>query len=158
MCFLMSWTSFHKHDRSNWICDFSCWKLPWAALEIYPLVRLSVSSDSSNSNYEKVPLLIYFFVLKIVTTQKLKLWQNLKTEIVTKLKKNVTTCKSNCVKTQKLELWQKSKTQIVTKLKNRKCDKTQLKLWQLKNSNCDNSKSQTVRKLKKKNSKGNNAM
>ena len=41
--------------------------------------------------------------------QKLKLWPNSKTQIVTKLKK----------------------TQIVTKLKNSNCDKTQkLKLWQ----------------------------
>ena len=51
-------------------------------------------------------------------TQHLKLWQNSKTLIVTKLKN------SNCVKTKK-------KTQIVTKLKNTNCDKTQkLKLCQ----------------------------
>jgi hypothetical protein len=42
--------------------------------------------------------------------EKLKLWWNSKTEIVTKLK---------------LKLLQNSKTQIVTKLKNSNCDKTQ---------------------------------
>ena len=48
-------------------------------------------------------------------TQKLKLWKNLKTQIVTK--KNI-----NCDKTQKLKLWQNSKTHIVTKLNNSNCD------------------------------------
>ena len=41
---------------------------------------------------------------------KLKLWQNLKTQIVAKLKK------SNCDKTQKLKLWSHSKTTIVTEI------------------------------------------
>ena len=53
-------------------------------------------------------------------TQKLKLWENSKTQIVRKLKN------SNCDESQKLE--------IVTKLKNLNCDKTQ----KLKNSNSDN--------------------
>ena len=52
-------------------------------------------------------------------TQKLKFWQNSKTQIVTKLKKHFFN------KIQKLKLWQYSKTQIVTKLKNSNCDKTQ---------------------------------
>ena len=52
-------------------------------------------------------------------TQKFKLQQNSKTQIVTKLKN------ANCDKTQKFKLWQNSKTQIVTKLKNFNCDKTQ---------------------------------
>ena len=55
-------------------------------------------------------------------TQKLKLWQNSKTQIVA---------------TQKLNFWQNSKTQIVTKLK--------IKLWQC-------SKTQMVTKLKHSNS------
>ena len=44
------------------------------------------------------------------TTQKLKIGQNLKTQIVTKLKN------SNCDQTQKFEMQKNSKTQIVTKL------------------------------------------
>ena len=94
---------------------------------------------NSNSNCEK--------------TQKFKLQQNSKTQIVTKLKNSNCEKKlknSNCDKikikkkinfdkTQKLKLWQNTKTQIVTKLKtwilaklkNSMCDKTQkLKLWQ----------------------------
>ena len=56
-------------------------------------------------------------------TQKLKLWQNSKTQIVTKLKKF---------------FLQNSKTQILTKLKNSNSDKTkQIKLWK-------NSKTQIV--------------
>ena len=57
-------------------------------------------------------------------TQKLKFWQNSKTQTVTKLKN------SNCEKTQKLKLGQNLLTQIVAKLKNSNCDQT-------KNSNCD---------------------
>jgi hypothetical protein len=68
-----------------------------------------------------------FFPLKIVRektwtqivtnlkTQKPKCWQNLKTQIVTKLKKH--------------NVWQNLKTQIVTKLKKSICDKN-------KKSNC----------------------
>ena len=77
--------------------------------------------------------------LKNSETQKIKLWQNLKTQIVIKLKN------SNGDKTQKLKLWQNSKTQNVKKLnlwQKSNCDKTQivtiLKLWQ--NSNCDQTK------------------
>ena len=51
--------------------------------------------------------------------QILKLRQNLKTQIVTKLKN------SNCDKTQKLKLWQNSKVYAVTKLKNSNGYKTQ---------------------------------
>ena len=71
-------------------------------------------------------------------TQKLKLWQNLKPEIVMKLKN------SNWDESQKPELWWNSKTQILMKFKKLKLwqnSKTQivtkLKLWQLKNSKCD---------------------
>ena len=78
-------------------------------------------------------------------TQKLKLWQNSNTQIVTKVENSeteiVTKLKnSNCDKTQKLKFWQNSKTQIVTKLKNSNCEQTKnsnyglskkkLKLWQ----------------------------
>ena len=53
-------------------------------------------------------------------TQKLKLWQNSKTQIVTKLK----------VK-KKLKNWKCDKIQMVTKLENSNNDKTQkLKMWQ----------------------------
>ena len=51
-------------------------------------------------------------------TQKLKLWQNSKSKMVTKLKN------FNGDKTQKLKLWHNLSTQIVTKLKNSSCDKT----------------------------------
>ena len=71
-------------------------------------------------------------------TQKLKLWQNLKTQIPTKLKN------SNWEKNPKLKLWPNSKdsncdkTQIATKLKNSNRDKTQkLKLQKKINWNCD---------------------
>ena len=62
-------------------------------------------------------------------TQKLKLWQNSKIQIVMKLKN------SNGDKTEKLKLWPNWKTQIVTKL-NSNCEKTQImtkfKLWENK--------------------------
>ena len=45
------------------------------------------------------------------------MWQNSKTEIVTKLNN------SKCDKTQKLKMWQNSKTEIVTKPKNSNCYK-----------------------------------
>ena len=48
---------------------------------------------------------------------------------------------SNCDKTQKKKLCQNLKDQIVTKLKNSNCAKLKkIKLWQLKNSNCDSNK------------------
>ena len=83
-------------------------------------------------------------------TQKLKMWQNSKTQIVTKLKTSncdktqkiqfETKLKStNCDKSQKLKLWQNKKLKL-WQLKKSNCDKTQkLKLWQLKNSNSDTS-------------------
>ena len=53
-------------------------------------------------------------------TQKLKLWQTLTTQIVTKLKN--------------MKLWQNPNPQIVTKLNNSNCDKTQkLKFWSKNN-------------------------
>ena len=79
-------------------------------------------------------------------TQKLKLWQNSKSQIaknkneklkfVTKLKTlNIDKTQkpnlwqnlknSNCDKTQNPNLWHNSKTQLVTKLKKFICDKTQ---------------------------------
>ena len=65
--------------------------------------------------------------LKWWQTQKLKLQQNSKTQIVTKLKN------SDC---DKLKLWHNSKSQNVTQLKKSNCDKTQkIKLRQ--NSNLD---------------------
>ena len=69
-------------------------------------------------------------VRKNLKLWELKLWQNSKTQFVTKPKKfkcdktiiktQIVTKlkKSNCDKTQKLKLWQYSKTRIVTKLKN----------------------------------------
>ena len=52
------------------------------------------------------------------------MWQNLKTQILTKLKKSNCdkTQKTNCDKIQKLKLWQNLKNQIVTVLKNSNCD------------------------------------
>ena len=53
-------------------------------------------------------------------TQKLKLWPNSKTWIVTKQNKIFFLTKLEnliCDKTQKLKLWQNSRTEIVTKLK-----------------------------------------
>ena len=79
------------------------------------------------------------FKTQIVT--KLKLWQNLKCEEGKKNQKlkyeEEKTQKlkmlqnSNCDITWNFNIWQNSKNLIVTKLKNSKCDKTQkLKLWQ----------------------------
>ena len=63
-----------------------------------------------------------------MTTDKLKLWQNIKVQ--------------NCDKTQKQILWQNFKTRTMRQLKNSNCDKTQEnKLW-------PNTKTQTVTKLK----------
>ena len=60
---------------------------------------------------------------QIVTKHNFKLWQNLKSIIVTKFKI------SNCDKTQNLKLWQNSKSQ------NASCESTQivtkLKLWRV---------------------------
>ena len=98
-----------------------------------------------NSNWEETQIKLW----KSSKTKFVhKLWQKLKTHIVTKLKT------SNCYKTQKNKLWQNS-NQIVTKLKNSNCaqigtklknsnwDKTQLKLWQ-KTQILLNSKTQIV--------------
>ena len=61
--------------------------------------------------------------------------------------------KKICDKTKKLKkLWRNSKTQIVTKPKNLNCYKTQnLKLWKIRNPNCDKTKkkSSLKKKLKK---------
>ena len=93
-------------------------------------------------------------------TQKLKWWQNSKTETETKHKifkcDNIQnsncdktkkencdkTQNSNCDKTQKLKLRQNFKTQIVTKLKNPNWEKLKktLILTKLKKSNCDKTK------------------
>ena len=68
-------------------------------------------------------------------TQNLKMWQNSKSQIVTKLNSNCDkTQKSNCDKTQKVKLRQNLKTKIVTKLKNANCDKPK------KNFNIDRTK------------------
>ena len=72
-------------------------------------------------------------------THKFKLWQNWKTQIVTKLKNSYRdkTQKSKRDKTPKLKLWKNWKTQIETKLKNSNYDKTQkLKFWHLKKGLC----------------------
>ena len=66
----------------------------------------------------------------------LKLWQNLKNQIVTKLKN------SNFDKTQKHKLGHNSKTQIVIKLKNSNFEKKNSKLYLRWNS-----KTQIVEKL-----------
>ena len=99
---------------------------------------------------------------KYDNSQNFKLWQNYKTEMVTKLKnlnldktQIVTKLKnSNCDKTQKLKLWQNPKIQVLTKLKNSNCDTT-------KNSNCDNTKKNQknliVTKLDGINSDGSNS-
>ena len=104
----------------------------------------SDSCDSSDKKFRHYIFSLSFFpsfyrVLKIVTklknsnydkSQKTKLWQNSKTQIVSKIKtqntQNLTKLQnSNCDKTPKINLWQNRKTQIMTKLKNSKCDKTQ---------------------------------
>ena len=101
-----------------------------------------------------------------ITTQKFlivtkpKLWENSKTQVVSKPKNlncDKTRKKSNCDKGQELKLWQNLETHIVTNLEthwttklNSNCDVMQKpKLWQTQNSygektqnwNCDNSNS-----------------
>ena len=90
--------------------------------------------------------------------QTLKFWQNLKTQIGTKLKTQIVTKlrKSVCDKIQWVTKLKNSNCEtplkkIMTEQKQSNCDKTQkLKLWQisknqivtkLKNSNCDSSNS-----------------
>ena len=73
--------------------------------------------------------------LKQKNTGKPKMWQNTKTQIVTKLKKNLNCDKTenlNFDKTQTLKSWQNSTTLILTKLKTTNCGKTNknFKLWQ----------------------------
>ena len=80
-------------------------------------------------------------------SQKLRLWQYSKTQIVTNLtnSKCYKTQNSNCYKTiKKKKLWQNSKTKILTKLKNSNCNKTKkLKLWPTQKINFwQNSKTQ----------------
>ena len=69
-------------------------------------------------------------------TQKLKLWQNSKTQIFTTKNLNY----SICDKTQKPELWQNYKKESLTKLK-KKWKTYKVKLWQ-------NSKTSIVSNLK----------
>ena len=70
-------------------------------------------------------LYIYFPPQNCDKTQKLKLLQNIKTQIVTKLEN------TNCNKTQKLK--KLNKNLILTKLKNSNCDETE-------KQNCDRTK------------------
>ena len=107
----------------------------------------------------------YMWQLKNLNVTKPKFWENLKTQVVTKLK-NLKYDKTK----KKLKLWQSSKIQITTKPKNSNSNKfnqngeeknakiqivTKLILWQnsqLKNSNCN--KTLTIyiwNKLKSKN-------
>ena len=87
------------------ICDISKTEI---VTKIKKLNCDKLSSDSSDScessergDNTTIFLSQFFVVLKIVTTQKLKLWQNLKIQTVTKLKKIVTRFKNlNCDKTQ----------------------------------------------------------
>ena len=75
-----------------------------------------------NSNCHETKILMKFINSKCDETQKLKWWQNSKSQIVTKPKK------SKCDKTQNVKKKMKTskcdKTQIVTKLENSNYDKT----------------------------------
>ena len=81
-------------------------------------------------------------------SQHLKMWQNSKTQIMTKLKKPY------CDKTQKHKLWQNSATQIVTKLKTQivtKQKRLSKKTWKIqlwtklkKILNCDKTKKKQI--------------
>ena len=73
---------------------------------------------------------------QIVTTQKLKLWQNLnsncdktkKSELWKTKKKNSNIDKIKKNRLKKPKLWQNSRTQTATKLQETNCDKT----WKIK--------------------------
>ena len=92
------------------------------------VIKLKLWCNSNCDETHVTQIVIKLKNLKREKIQKLILCWNLKTQMVTKLKK------SNCDKTQKLRLWQNSKKS--------KCDKT----WKLKQSNYD--KTQVVTKLK----------
>ena len=86
------------------------------------LIALEVKSLEAKST------LAFFSVLNNVYLMPatFNLWQNSKTQIVTKLKKHILSQNSNLNydKTQKLKFWLNSNTQIVTKLKTSNCDIT----------------------------------
>ena len=81
-----------------------------------------------NSKCHKTQIVTKFENSNLIQkTQKLKLWQKLKTQIVSKIQ--IFT---------KLKLWWNLKNQIVMKLKNSNVDKTQKLKWrQNSNSECD---------------------
>ena len=61
-------------------------------------------TQHSNCDQTQILIIIFFFFYKSL---KLKLWQNSKTQIVTKIKKSI------CDKTQKPKLWQYSKIKFL---------------------------------------------
>ena len=105
--------------------------------------------------YSKCHIMIFLVLsqnsTQNVTSEILKMWQ---TQNVTKFKKNFN---SKCDKSQKLKLWPNLQIQNATKLKITEIKKKKIWLLQksknqtlnskLKNSKCDNPKTQNVTKL-----------
>ena len=100
------------HRSSEYLFVFKCYCLLRWTKHWVPCDQTQIVAKPKNSNFSK--------------TQKVKLWQNSKTQIVITLKNY--NCDRN-TKNKFIEL-KFDKTQIVTKIKILNCDKTQLKLWQ----------------------------
>ena len=141
----ISWPNKKKH------CE-NCEKLPWKlvgcqGVEVIKKIVTKLENSNCEEKKQKTQIMTKFKNSNCDKTQKLKLWQNWKTELrpntkilnVKKFKNSNCdktieklncdkTQNSNCDKTQKLKLRQNLKTQIVTKLKNPNCDKNKIKL------------------------------
>ena len=131
-----------KLKNSNYEKKSKTWIVKKHKKVDYKKININLNCDKLKNLIYDIPKTQIMTKLKKLklTTQKLKLWQNSKTQIVRE-KKSPKLENSNWDKTQKLELWQNSKIQIVTKLNNSNCDKT-------KKSNCDKTKkNQIVTKL-----------
>ena len=109
-----------------------------------------------NMKTKIVTKLILFICFNGDKTHKFNMWQNFKGQNATKNKiKNKINVKKiihNMTKLKTLKIWQDSKAQKVTKLKKSKLwspfvRKTHI-VTKLKNSNCENSTTQTMKKSK----------
>ena len=146
------------HIPNNCMVCLTCLWCHWKASVIpgkeETLKLTYVKQHNQCSSPHDLGISEYFLASQSSKTQKLKLWQNSKTRIVTKLKNSNF---DNVKNVTKLKLWQNSKCERKKKLKNSKCDKIQI-MTKLKNSKCDNnqkfnlwhnSKTQIVTKLEK---------
>ena len=105
--------SSDSSDSSDFFCPYKCDKIKKKNTNLKKNSKTQIVTKLKNSICNKIQK--YKLWKK---TQKLKFWPNSKTQMVTKLRKNVTKLKNTSFgKTQKLKLWQKSAKS--------NCDKTQ---------------------------------